>query len=90
MTENMIDIEKHMVNLYNHISGNEIERVEDMPAIAFNVIKHYSFVELTKPFVCRDILKGRSRNAIILKYGLTEHQVRQIGRDLGKYAKWSR
>ena len=86
----IIDIEKYMVRFYNEISGSEIERVEDMPAPAFNTIKYLPHVELVRPFVCKDLLKGRSRISLIEKYNLTEHQVRQIGRDLGHYAKWTR
>lgn len=75
-----------MIALYNHISGNEIETIEEMPAVAFNVLKHYSLVELVKPLASRDILRGKSRPFIERKYSLTQYQALKIGRKLGIYA----
>lgn len=88
--ERLPDIEKQMIRFYNAISQTNIESIEDIPAPVFNLIKYYSYEELVKPFVCKDLLSGKTRNAVHIKYGLSEQKIRTIGRELGTYAQWSR
>jgi len=45
----------------------------------------YTLCELAAPFVALDIQRGLSRRQVSVKYGLTEDQVRGIGRRSGVY-----
>ena len=75
--------EKVMCEFYRLISGNSIESVDDVPPIVLRVLSLYEYEELLRPLVCGELERGKSRQSIARRWGITEAQVRSLGEKFG-------
>ena len=82
MTKN---IEKYIVLFYNELSGDNASSVLDIPEHCLSMLQAYSYEEIIRPFVIKDLQAGMSRDQIQIKYGVNNHFGRILGRRIGRY-----
>jgi hypothetical protein len=83
-------IEKYIVLFYNRISGSQAETIEEVPPEVLEFLSAYDYETLIKPFVAEDLRSDMSRDQISIKYGVSPHYGRIVGREIGRFAKKGR
>lgn len=75
--------EKVMCEFYRMVTGTHIETVEAIPAPVMRVLSLYEYEELLRPLVHGELERGKSRQYIADRWGITQAQVRSIGERFG-------
>lgn len=87
----MMDIrpfqEKWIVEHYNFMTGSKVKQTSEIPTPQLKRLYLFSYKELLAPLVREELINGNGRPSIAVMYGLTENEVRSIGRDLNIYKK---
>ncbi len=85
----MNNIERHrkyLLKFVNAISGNEYDKISDIPDEVYSLVKNYDYITIIIPFVLKDMRTGLSINQLKIKYNIRYATVRTIGRQAGLYS----
>lgn len=75
--------EKVVIEFYRLMTGVQVESLEGIPVITIRVLALYEYEELLRPIVHGELERGRSRQSIAARWGVTEAQVRSLGERFG-------
>ena len=72
-----------IVEYYNYLWDGKVLEIDQVPPNKLAIIMSYNYLEILKPLVNRDYLKGVDRGAIARKYQITNTQVKNLARSNG-------
>lgn len=75
--------EKWMVEFYNRIAQDQVERFEQIPDQVQEFILYLDYEDIVKPFIAEAIASGMSRDHASQKFGILPGKCRSIGRSFG-------
>ena len=75
--------EKVMCEFYRMVTGTHIDTVAEIPPAVMRVLSLYEYEELLRPLVHGELERGKSRQYIADRWGITQAQVRSIGERFG-------
>lgn len=78
-------VEESMLRFYSVMIGRQVESISEIPSPALELLTSLDYCELIKPFIIKDLESGKSTQQISIKYGVTQHKIRGIGRNSGFY-----
>ena len=67
-----------ILKLYNVISNSQLLFVGQIPTDALVLLSHLETESIKKAFAKEDLIKGKSYNQVVKKYGITKQQARTI------------
>lgn len=73
--------EDMMIRFYSHVSGIEIDKIEEIPAGAMKIFNAMSYLDLCKPFIVIDLQQGAGQRRVVQRYKVKRSQVRSIGKE---------
>lgn len=72
------EAQKMILKLYNVISNSQLLFVGQIPTDALVLLSHLETESIKKAFAKEDLIKGKSYNQVVKKYGITKQQARTI------------
>ena len=75
--------EKVMCEFYRMVTGTHIETIAGIPGPVLRVLSLYEYEELLRPIVIGELERGKSRQYIANRWGVTQAQVRSLGEKFG-------
>lgn len=80
MRNEAVMYQEAMIRYYNYLTGKDVIALSEMSEDSIMFLSCFSLAELCRPFVVACIQQGMSIKQISIKYGLSVHVVRGIGR----------
>ena len=72
------EAQKMILKLYNVISSSQLLFVGQIPTDALVLLSHLDTESIKKAFAKEDLIKGKSYNQVVKKYGRAKQQARTI------------
>lgn len=81
--EHLENYNKWQLRYYNRIAGESLTSCDQIPVDRQKDLCLMDYMEIIRPFVNDDLIKGASLFFIAIKYGIEKHQARSIAIQLG-------
>lgn len=75
--------EKVICEFYIFMTGIHVDDVLQIPEAVLHIIALYEYEELLRPIIYRELERGKSRQSIADRWGITQAQVRSLGERFG-------
>jgi len=82
----MRNIQAYTLEFYNLMSGKKVDKIEEIPSECLEMLSYMRYEHILYPIVGKYIQQGKSCRQASMRFGITTHKIRQIGRELGIYA----
>lgn len=79
--------EHFYILFYNTFACQQVETWEQIPNQVQQVLCYMDYETIVTPFVVQFMAEGNSRDAAIIKFGITEWQARSIGEKYGIFPR---
>lgn len=79
-----------LVRFYNAVSGQDAEKLEDLPGEALRALSYINPNEMAAPFIIKELEQGKSPKQVGITFQIPRGTVRGIGRKYGILPKKTR